>query len=267
MAPRATAVYLEIGTRRVFAGALDWPGWCRSGRDEPGALEALASYAPRFAPVAAAAGLRLGARAGERLKVVERVTGSATTDFGAPGTILETDARPVAAAEARRTAALLRAAWAALDEVAAAAPARLRKGPRGGGRDRDAIVRHVVEAEAAYARKLGLRIRAPDPDDRAAVAAGREALATALVRPAPWGPGRPATAPAGWPGTSWTTPGRSRTARTRRGAEAAGGTPRGGSGTIPPPSRRNLQGWARQTHTTGWGESAIPVGCLERATP
>ncbi len=34
-------VYLEVGPRRIFAGAIDWPGWCRSGRDEETALEAL----------------------------------------------------------------------------------------------------------------------------------------------------------------------------------------------------------------------------------
>ena len=26
--------YLEVGAKRVFAGALDWPGWCRSARRE-----------------------------------------------------------------------------------------------------------------------------------------------------------------------------------------------------------------------------------------
>jgi hypothetical protein len=41
------------------------------------------------------------------------------------------------------------------------APKELRKGPRGGGRDRDAVAAHVVAAETAYARKLGVRHRAP----------------------------------------------------------------------------------------------------------
>ena len=42
------------------------------------------------------------------------------------------------------------------DDVVAAAPAELRKGPRGGGRDRDKVVEHVIEAEHAYAREMGL---------------------------------------------------------------------------------------------------------------
>jgi hypothetical protein len=33
-----TDVYLEIGAKRTFAGALDWPGWCRSGGDEAAEL-------------------------------------------------------------------------------------------------------------------------------------------------------------------------------------------------------------------------------------
>jgi len=27
-------VYLERGTKRVFAGAPDWPGWARAGRND-----------------------------------------------------------------------------------------------------------------------------------------------------------------------------------------------------------------------------------------
>src|ERR1019366_9322756 len=61
------------------------------------------------------------------------------------------------------------------------APASLRKRPRGGGRDRDAIVDHVVGAELEmYARKLGLRLPRPALDDLAARAAARTALANAL---------------------------------------------------------------------------------------
>jgi len=44
-------VALEVGSKRTFATALDWPGWCRSGRDEAGALDALLAYAPRYAAV------------------------------------------------------------------------------------------------------------------------------------------------------------------------------------------------------------------------
>jgi len=189
--PKATAVSLEFGSNRVFACALDWPGWCRSGRDEADALDALAAYAARFAPVARAAGLRFAPRAADRLEVVERLAGSATTDFGAPGAILGTDGEPMSAAESRRTVALVGAAWDALDRAVAAAPPRLRKGPRGGGRDRDAIARHVLEAEGAYARKLGAGGRAPKVTDRSAVRDWRAGLSGALGDRTASGPSGP----------------------------------------------------------------------------
>ena len=44
-------IYLEIGKKRTFAGAVDWPGWCRAGRDEATALDALDSWARRYAKV------------------------------------------------------------------------------------------------------------------------------------------------------------------------------------------------------------------------
>jgi len=40
-------VYLEAGSKRVFACSVAWPGWSRSGRDENGAITALLQYAGR----------------------------------------------------------------------------------------------------------------------------------------------------------------------------------------------------------------------------
>ncbi len=191
--PRATAVSLESGARRVFASALDWPGWCRSGRDEGSALEALAAAGPRYAGVAAEAGVTFPDE--HVFEVVERLDGSATTDFGAPGAIGERDREQMAAAVAERRAALVTACWDVFDRVVAAAPAELRKGPRGGGRDRDAIVEHVLVAELAYARKIGLRLPQPAPGDRAAIGANRREVAGAL-RSAAGGEAVPAR---GWP--------------------------------------------------------------------
>jgi hypothetical protein len=160
-----TPVYLECGSRRVFAGAVDWPGWCRSGKTEELALEALAAYAARYAPVAQRAGVRFPAHAAASFDVVERLPGNATTDFGAPGAVPGRDAAPLTKKQADRLAALVGATWEVFDAVAAGAPATLRKGPRGGGRDRDQIVAHVTEAEEAYARQLGLRRRPVTRDD------------------------------------------------------------------------------------------------------
>lgn len=167
-------VGLEVGRRRCFASALDWPGWCRSGKGEEGAVEALLSYAGRYGVVVARAGLELGPLA--EVEVVERVPGDATTDFGAPGAHFRYDDRPVAPGEWAAVVALMRAAWEYLDEVVAAAPAELRKGPRGGGRDRDAVVAHVLEAEVAYGRKLGLSSWKPLTATPEEVAARRQAI-------------------------------------------------------------------------------------------
>ena len=55
MPPGRIAVCLEVTLKQAVASVLDWPGWCRAGRDEGAALAAPASYAGRYAPVAARA--------------------------------------------------------------------------------------------------------------------------------------------------------------------------------------------------------------------
>ena len=173
---------LEIGGKRTFATALDWPGWCRSGRDELGAVDALLEYVPRYDRVLGRVGMRLPDE--PRLTVLERLTGGGGTDFGAPGVPACDESRPTRREDGERLAAILAACWREFDEVARAAPAELRKGPRGGGRDRSKIVEHVVEAERGhYARKLGVRIRPLAPEDRAALEALRAAVLDVLRRP------------------------------------------------------------------------------------
>ncbi len=176
----AIPVYLEIGEKRVFASALEWPGWTRSARDEQKALETLAAYAPRYASVPKAARLEFAIDAKPAFKVVERVKGNATTDFGAPGIDASSDARSLTLSEAERICALLAGAWKVFDAAVATAPAELRKGPRGGGRDRDKIADHVIDAESAYIPKLGLKLKTPRRDDKAAVQATRKAILDAI---------------------------------------------------------------------------------------
>ena len=190
-----TAVYLEVGKKRVFACALEWPGWCRSGRTEEQALEALAAYAERYAVVAREVGVHFSGILENAFDIVERLPGSAGTDFGVPGEIARRDREPLTGEEAERQTALVRAAWVVLDRVAAAAPAELRKGPRGGGRDRAQIIDHVLGAEAAYARQLGIRHRQPGRDDAPGIAALRDDIVAALRAPSDGTP----LAPKGWP--------------------------------------------------------------------
>ncbi len=184
---------IEIGeettARKAFAWAVDWPGWCRSGKDVALAHKALVACAPRYAMVAEIAGLTpLVTGAVVDLNVVESVPGDASTDFGVPHAITDLDRRPVNAAEAERLANLVDAAWTILDRVAAAAPAELRKGPRGGGRDRDKVLGHVVEADHMYAREIGLLLATASLDDRAAVEAERAAMLDVLRHPSDGAP-------------------------------------------------------------------------------
>ena len=194
---KAIPVYLELGDKKAFACSIDFPGWCRSGKTGELALEALAAYAPRYAEVArlAKAAFPAPAGAGERFEVVERVEGGGATDFGIPHEVVEADAEPLTARQAARQVGLMRAAWAVLDQVAKASPAELRKGPRGGGRDRDKMLGHVLEAEAAYARKVGIKHPPPDVGDRKAIRALRDELAEALGGASDGSP----LVPKGWP--------------------------------------------------------------------
>jgi hypothetical protein len=186
-------VYVESGAQKVFACAIDFPGWCRSGKDEEAALEALADYAGRYAEVARLAKAAFPAKA--EFEVVERVKGKGATDFGIPHEIPKVDAEPMTARQAARQVALLRASWAVLDKVAKASPAELRKGPRGGGRDRDKMLDHVLGAEAGYARHLGVKHPQPELGDTRAVKALRDDIAEVLSGASDGSPPKPK----GWP--------------------------------------------------------------------
>ena len=125
---------------------------------------------------------------------MSRLAGSGTTDFGAPDKVAPGDATPLSVEEAARLASIVDASWRLFDRTVGRAPPELAKGPRGGGRDRDRIVDHVLAAEAAYARRIGLRLRAPAASDAAALAAFRNAILDVL--------GAPSSGPSpekGWP--------------------------------------------------------------------
>lgn len=171
-------VLVESTPKKAFASALDWPGLARPGRDEQAALEALRAALPRYRAVAEAAGRPFPLDVA--FDVVERVAGDTSTAFGIPAVIAAADRQPATPQDAERAAALVAAAWAACDTIAAAVPEELRKGPRGGGRDRSKIVGHVNEADAAYAGVLGRKHRASDAD---AIAAMRADVIAVLRQP------------------------------------------------------------------------------------
>lgn len=187
-------VALEIGSKRVFASALEWPGWCRQGKNPELALAALEAYAPRYTRVVSRAGVKLPAKID--FDVVERLKGDATTDFGAPGIPAAFEGKPMTKAEVEKVCALVEACWAELDSVVKKAPQELRKGPRGGGRDRDKMFDHVLGAESGYAPRLGIKLSQPAIDDRKSILANRTAILDAIREGASGKPvgerGRPA---------------------------------------------------------------------------
>ena len=181
-------VALEIVRTRTFAVAVDWPGLTRGGRDEEAALEALLRATPRYAAALAAAGVPFVPPADrEGLAVVDRLPGTSTTEFGAPGVPLPGDGAPLDVAGLARQAAILQASWAAFEAAAERhAGTELAKGPRGGGRDVAKIVAHVEDADRAYLAQLGARSPktltgpAPIADVHAAALAALRARALSL---------------------------------------------------------------------------------------
>lgn len=150
-------VYLEIGKKRIFACALDWPGWCRSGKDETSALQTLLDYRPRYARAIETANLGFTAPVDiSAFNIVARLEGNVGTDFGAPNVAPSADAAPVGETDLKRFQVLLEALWRSFDAAVKAAEGKeLRLGPRGGGRDLEKIIRHVYEADQAYLSRLG----------------------------------------------------------------------------------------------------------------
>ncbi len=150
-------IYLEVGKQRTIAAALDWPGWCRTGKEEETAVQSLLAYGARYARVVGPARLVFQAP-GEvsAFRVVERLKGNGTTDFGVPGLIPAGDQKPLDDAGLRRLQKILKACWQAFDAGVKEADGKaLRLGPRGGGRTLEGIVEHVVGAEAGYLSRLG----------------------------------------------------------------------------------------------------------------
>jgi len=176
---------VEVGAKRTFAAAAAWPGWCRSAREEAGALEALVAYGERYATVLADGGPRFVPPASVLdLLVVERAPGNATTEFGAPDAVYDVDAEPVSGPGWTRLRSIIEVCWTAFDRAATDADGvALRKGPRGGGRELDAIVAHVAGAEASYLRRLtGSTVKVDESDAWASRLVERAAVLDGLDR-------------------------------------------------------------------------------------
>ncbi len=152
-------VYLEEGTKCVFAVSLEWPGWCRRAKTSDLAIAALEEYGDRYAKIVSSP-FRPGS-----FEIVGTVGGNVTTDFGAPDARGPWDDDELSARELARQLVVLQDCWNYFDTVVDTAPATLRRGPRGGGRDRDDIIDHVREAERSYCSRVGFRVAPRTPWD------------------------------------------------------------------------------------------------------
>jgi hypothetical protein len=153
---------IEHGTKdkRSVAFSLDWPGWNRGATSAELALETLEAYRDRYRPVAVLAGMGDAFDAAGPLEIVEDRIGTGSTDFwGISFSPSSTEHGPMDEAELDRKITILQACWTFFDDVAARVSPEMRPGPRGGGRDRNRIIRHTIRNESEeFAKQVGLRI-------------------------------------------------------------------------------------------------------------
>jgi hypothetical protein len=157
--PVRTVVERGPKDKRSVAFSVDWPGWSRGARTAELALETLESYRQRYWPVASLAGIASEFDAAGALEIVEDKVGTGSTDFwGISFSPSATEQGPMGDAEFERGITLLRACWAFFDGVTARVSPEMRKGSRGGGRDRDRIISHTIRVESEdFAKRVGLR--------------------------------------------------------------------------------------------------------------
>jgi hypothetical protein len=166
----ALRTIIEVGPKgkKSVAVGIDWPGLERNGSTEAVVLDKLTRYLPRYARVAERAGMADAFHKQTEIEVVERYAGSGSTDFwGISYVPADVDRQEFPAEECERQLALLRACWAEFDHFAATVSAELKKGPRGGGRDRDQIIKHLLGVERDWMKGIGVEtppdaILAPD---------------------------------------------------------------------------------------------------------
>ena len=168
-------VALEVGPKdkKVVAVAVDWPGLERGAKTATAAIETLESYLPRYAKVAKRARLDAEFTAITGINLIEQYPGTGSTDFwGISFAFSSLDNQPMSSDALDRELTLMQSCWSYFDDVRARVSAEMRKGLRGGGRDRDRIVGHVLGVEQDWAKKIG--VRTPDEE----VVTDDEGLAT-----------------------------------------------------------------------------------------
>jgi hypothetical protein len=137
--------------------AADWPGLERGANTEEAAIEHLLSYVPRYAAVTKLAGMEAAFATIPVVDVVEHYPGTGSTDFwGISFAFSGIDQQAMSGEALERELRLMRACWTLFDDVRARVSPEMLRGPRGGGRDRDRIVRHTFANEQDWVKKLGV---------------------------------------------------------------------------------------------------------------
>lgn len=168
--------------KKAAVFAVDWSGWSRGAKTPDAAVDLLETYRERYRPIARLAGLDAEFDRAGPLQIVEDHVGVGSTDFWgisfAPSSF---EQAPMPEDELERKLALLDASWQFFDDVAARVSPELERGPRGGGRNRDEIVRHVVGNERGdLARKVGVAAPADELLTPAVIRSHREGYVAAM---------------------------------------------------------------------------------------
>jgi hypothetical protein len=153
-------IALEVGPKgkKVVAVAQDWPGLARGAKSAEAAIERIGAYVPRYAPIATAAGMAAVFAPNPEIVVIDQFPGVGSTDFwGISFAFSQFDQQAMTRDELERELTLMRACWTFFDDVRSHVSAEMARGPRGGGRNRDQIVRHTFVSELDMAKKVGLR--------------------------------------------------------------------------------------------------------------
>lgn len=116
------------------------------------------------------------------VNVVEQYQGTGSTDFWAISFAFSSiDGQDMSSEELERDLTLMQACWTFFDDVRLRVSAEMQKGPRGGGRDRDRIVRHTLGAEQEWAVKVGVHTpQGAVVTDEEGLKAYRDAYRTAI---------------------------------------------------------------------------------------
>ena len=174
---------LEVGPKgkKVVAVAPDWPGFERGGANPEAAMERLRAYLPRYAKIAKLAKLETSFAKNAAFEVVERYQGTGSTDFwGISFAFSSIDKQEMTLSELKRELALMRSCWAYFDDVRSRVSSEMKKGPRGGGRDRDHIIRHVILVEQDWAAGVGVQMPHEEMPNDAELKAYRGAYCDAI---------------------------------------------------------------------------------------